>query len=91
MAKDCNQLLPDCAAAFARNDEAHDSLVRDFKGVKESQARIEKAIIGNGEPGMRIDLDRLKQKEKARQWTLRAFLLALLTLAGKALYDAFKQ
>ena len=47
--------------------------------------RLDEAVRGNGRPGLRIEVDRLKQAEQRRQWLMRAILLAIIGL----LVDAF--
>lgn len=42
----------------------------------------------NDAPGMKVRVDRLEQAESRRVWTLRAIIGGVITLVGKAIYEA---
>lgn len=54
--------------------------------LENMQKQIEElhhTICGNGQPGLKIDVDRLKQRQKLRDWVLTGVLVPLaLSVAG---------
>lgn len=60
-----------------------DTLIEQFREVKNT-------VYGHdGVPGLKIDVDRLKQKEKARQWNIRALWTGFVSVVLKFVYDGF--
>ena len=59
----------------------------DIVEINSSIKDLTKAIIGNGSPGLKTDVDRLKQKEEGRQWWTRGFMGAIIALVAKAIWD----
>lgn len=56
------------------------------------QALIERhdhVLFGNKSSGMVIKVDRLEEKEKTRQWSIRALWSAFLVVFLKVIYDLF--
>ena len=49
----------------------------------------DRIIFGNSEPGVKIRIDRLEEKEKARQWQFRSLWVAIMALLSKIFYDLF--
>lgn len=51
------------------------------KSIEESCSRIEKCLLGNGQPGLVVRTDRLEQKEKTRSkilWMIISGVILLL-------------
>lgn len=46
-------------------------------------------LFGNESLGMKTQVDRLEEKEKIRQWSIRALWVAFLAALSKVLYDLF--
>lgn len=46
-------------------------------------------LFGNESLGMRVKVDRLEEKEKTRQRSIRALWTAFLAVLSKVLYDLF--
>jgi len=54
-----------------------------MKGLK----KIDICLSGtNGSPGMRMDVDRLKEKEKQRVWLTRAIVIVILGLVVRVVW-----
>ena len=56
------------------------------------QALLEKhdyVLFGNDAPGVKTQVDRLEEKEKVRQWNVRALWTAFLAVLLKIFYDLF--
>lgn len=51
--------------------------------------RHDHILFGNESLGIKTQLDRLEEKEKTRQWSVRALWTAFLVMLGKVLYDLF--
>ena len=51
--------------------------------------RYDLIIFGNSSPGLKTRLDRIEEKERIRQWNLRALWATLLALLSKIIYDLF--
>ena len=71
--------------------------------VEITMAKIEGSLItmvdnhdrtlygNNGQPGLKIHVDRINEKEKSRTWTFRAMWTAITALTAKALMNTFNQ
>ena len=57
-----------------------ESVLERVDEVKEDVKAINETINGNGEVGMKIELDRLKQSEKRRVWINRTLYTGLVSL-----------
>lgn len=52
----------------------------------------DKTLYGNnGQAGLKIHVDRINEKEKARTWTFRAMWGAITALAAKTIFEMFNQ
>jgi hypothetical protein len=59
--------------------ERLDNLAEDVKDIKHT-------VCGNGKPGLKMEVDRLNQRQKIRDWILGTVLVPLaLTVVGWAL------
>ena len=57
--------------------------------IKDHIAEDRRLFYGNGGVGITTRLDRVEQREKSRQWTLRAIVVAVLGIIGKIVSDLF--
>lgn len=46
-------------------------------------------LFGNDSPGIKTQVDRLEEKERTRQWSLRALWTVLLSVLVKIFYELF--
>lgn len=44
-------------------------------------------IWGNGKPGLKIDMDRFKEREKVKTWMMTSISLVLFGVVGRIVYD----
>lgn len=58
----------------------HRALSEKVEEIKEDVAKVDHTLNGNGKPGLRIEVDRLKQDAARRQWLNRAIIGVVLTI-----------
>ena len=61
-------------------DERHDNIDKKLD-------RILSLVEGNGEPGIRLDVDRLKQRMNLALWVIALFTARMVWLVGQLIYD----
>jgi hypothetical protein len=61
-------------------DERHDNIDKKLD-------RILSLVEGNGEPGIRLDVDRLKQRMNLALWVIALFTARMVWLVGQLVYD----
>lgn len=57
-------------------------LEHDLCEIKDNVKQIRQAIIGNGSPGMRIEIDRLKRQQTLIWWAISSVGSGLMGLVG---------
>ena len=63
--------------------ETHTAVTLLVKEIKE----VRSTLYGNGQPGIKIDVDRLKNFKKVSCWFFGAMTLAGMTVVGKLIYN----
>jgi hypothetical protein len=64
--------------------ETHSAVMMIVKDMKE----VRSTVYGNGQPGLKIDVDRLKVFKIVSCWFFGAIIIASITVAGKLIYNA---
>jgi len=64
-------------------------LEHDMSQIKESLSRIECAIVGNGAPGIKIELDRLKRQQSLLWWAVSSVGSGVMGIVGYMLRGLF--
>ena len=64
-------------------------LEHDMSQIKESLYRIECAIVGNGAPGIKIELDRLKRQQSLLWWAVSSVGSGVMGIVGYMLRGLF--
>ena len=63
--------------------ETHSTVMMIAKDMKE----VRGTVYGNGHPGLKIDVDRLKTFKTQAKWFFGVIFLAGLTVVGKLIYS----
>ena len=64
--------------------ETHSAVMMIVKDMKE----VRSTVYGNGQPGLKTDVDRLKVFKIVSCWFFGAIIIASITVAGKLIYNA---
>lgn len=88
MTKECDDMRPECAAQFAKNTAEHESIGRTLDRIDANSQRIVELLEGNGKPGIRMDVDRLKGSNRRRNLVTWAMFLAILGVLGRLAFQA---
>ena len=64
-------------------------LEHDMSQIKESLSRIECAIVGNGSPGIKVELDRLKRQQSLLWWAVSSVGSGVMVTVGYMLRGLF--
>lgn len=63
---------------IARIDTVERYIDGKLEGIRDSIDKLTHFIEGNGQPGLKIRLDRLEQSEARRNWTVKAVAGAMI-------------
>ena len=58
----------------------HRNLSEKVDDVKDEVEKVSHTLNGNGTPGLKLEVDRLKQSEARRRWLNRAIMGAVLSI-----------
>lgn len=84
------QKLGEVSERLTRIDGKFNLFEESMKNDRRKLNELGEDIWGNGKPGLKMNMDRMIQREKLRNWVMGSLTLVLMGVVGRITYDLLK-